>query len=150
GTEGLNHGHLFRATCEKYGWGLEVSNASLDPINAYQKLEGDLEAERIYQKVKNLLKLAGSSNPHEAELATIQANELLLKYNLEKSDHFEKDETLFYIHRILGQKRKSARLSAIYDIIKHFMVRPVLRYTKDEVCLEITGTKTNIELSDYV
>lgn len=150
GSEGLNHGFLFKGICEKYGWDSEVSNTSLDPISAYQKLEGDLEAERIYQKIKNLLKLAGSSNPHEAELATIKANKLLLKYNLEKSDHFEKDETLFYVHRILTQKRKSAKLSAIYDMIKHFMVKPVLRYSQDEVSIEITGTKTNIELSDYV
>src|SRR5690606_34918991 len=108
------------------------------------------EAEKVYSKIKNLLKLATSSNPHEAELATLKANQLLIKYNLTHSDYLQNDEALFYVHRILSQKKKSAKLSAIYDIIKHFMVRPVLRYTKKGVYLEITGTKTNIELSDYI
>lgn len=148
--DGLNHGENFKKTCEKYGFNSEVSKASMNPSLEYQKLEGDLEAEKIYQKIKNLLKLASSSNPHEASLATLKANQLLLKYNLSHADYFEQDSALFYVHRILSQKKKSAKLSAIYDIIKHFMVRPVLRYTKNEVCLEITGTKTNIDLSDYV
>ena len=39
---------------------------------------------------------------------------------------------------------------AIYDILKHFMVRPILSYGKGQVCLEATGTKANIELADYI
>lgn len=150
GEEALNHGEFFKLICQRYNWESEVSKASMNPSEEYQRLEGDLEAEKVYQKVKNLFKLATSSNRHEAELATLKANQLLIKYNLSNMGILEDDESLFYVHRLMIQKKKNAKLSAIYDIIKHFMVKPVLSYTKNDVALEISGTKTNIELAEYV
>ena len=150
GEKALNHGAYFQEICQRHQWDSQVSKTSLDPQEAYTLIEGDLEAEKVYQKVKNLFKLATSSNQHEAELATLKANQLLIKYNLSHIESLEDDESLFYVHRLMSQKKKNAKLSVIYDIIKHFMVKPVLSYTKNDVALEISGTKTNIELAEYV
>src|SRR5690606_4301308 len=109
----------------RYHWDSDISKASMNPALEYSRLEGDLEAEKVYHKVKNLFKLATSSNRHEAELATLKANQLLIKYNLSHLDALEDDDNLFYVHRLMSQKKKNAKLSAIYEIIKHFMVKPV-------------------------
>jgi hypothetical protein len=61
-----------------------------------------------------------------------------------------KEDNEFYIHRLLTSKRKDAKISTIYDILKHFMVKPILSYGKNEVCIEVTGHKLNIELAEYV
>ncbi|MCO4756280.1 MAG: hypothetical protein KC478_17500, partial [Bacteriovoracaceae bacterium] len=79
---------------------------------------------------------------------TIKANKLLLKHNLDYSN-ISTSET-YYVKKVLTQKRKDARLSTIYDILRHFMVRPILTYSKKEVSIEVTGTKTNLELAEYV
>lgn len=143
----LPHGREFKSVCQMYGWPEEVSKASIN-IDVANLVEGDLASEKILNKVKNLFKLAGSSNPHEAELATLKANQLLLKHNLNYTK-ISSDEYL-YVKKVLRQKRKDAKLSAIYDILRHFMVRPILSYGKKEVSLEVTGTKTNLELAEYV
>lgn len=144
-----HHGEEYNSVCTKYNWPKEVSEASLNLKAANENLVGDLNAEKIMTKIKNLLKLASSDNPHEAELATIKANQLLLKYNLEMVDP-SLDEQTYYVHKVLTYKRKNAKMGTIYSILKHFMVSPVLNYSKGEVSLEVTGLKTNIELADYV
>lgn len=142
------HGDEFQEVCRLFNWPKAVSEASLNLQFANESLEGDLKTEKIIRKVKSLLKLAESSNEHEAQLATVKANQLLLKHNLEYFNSTS-DETL-YVHKVIVAKRKNAKMTAIYDILKHFMVRPILSYGKKQVALEVTGSKMNIELADYV
>ena len=142
------HGEEYRNICHHYSWGENVYKASANLEQLNSNLEGDLNAEKIIDKIKKLLKLASSENEHESQAATIKANELLLKYNLNLIES-ESFETL-YVDKLIIQKRKSAKLIAIYDMIKHFMVTPILSYGKGQVALEATGTKANIELAHYV
>lgn len=147
---GLNlmpHGREFKLICERHGWPSEISKASMN-VELANLTEGDTKSEKTLSKVKNLLKLAESSNPHEAELATLKANQLLLKHNLKYAQTFS-DEKL-YVKVLMTQKRRNAKIGAVYDILRHFMVRPVLSYGKNKVSLEATGSKTNLELADYV
>lgn len=140
------HGKEFQKTCQDFGWSQLVSKASLNIAD--QELYYEVEKkDKLMAKVKRLLKLAESDNQHEAELATLKANQLLLKYNLEMEPTV--DWTL-YSHTVLKGARRSAKLAAIYDILKHFLVAPVFIYGKNEVQLEVTGTKENIELADYI
>lgn len=143
----MPHGREFKLVCERHGWPSEISKASMN-IDLANLSEGDIASEKTLAKVKNLLKLAESSNPHEAELATLKANQLLLKHNLRYTEAHE-DEKL-YVKGLMTQKRRNAKIGAVYDILRHFMVRPVLSYGKNQVTLEATGTKTNLELADYV
>lgn len=140
------HGKEFRSVCEKYGFPENVVAATMDLEKENISKEGDLRSERILEKVKKLLSLAQSENAHEAELATVKANELLLRHNL---DYVETEETL-YLDRLLPRTRKDDKLSAIYEILRHFIVRPVISQGKGTVCLEVTGTRTNVLLARYV
>lgn len=147
GIEVKPHGQEFLSICKQYQWPSHVSHASANLENLNQ-IEGDLAAENLISKVKKLLKLAQSENEYESQAATIKANQLILKYNLNLLKA-EKFETL-YVEKLMIQKRRSAKLMATYDILKHFMVRPILNYAKGQVTLEVTGSKANIELSSYI
>lgn len=141
------HGSEFKHVCELFNWPDEIKKASMnfEIANANAK---SFHSEKILNKVKNLLKLAESSNAHEAELATLKANQLLIKHNLEFSEINSDQE--FFVTKLLSRKRKDAKISCIYDILKHFMVKPIISYGKNEVCIEVTGNKTNIELAQYI
>lgn len=54
------------------------------------------------------------------------------------------------MERVLLQKKKNAKMSAISEILKHFLVRPVISFGKGMCCLEITGTKINVQLATYI
>jgi hypothetical protein len=141
------HGAEFKHVCDLYGWPDEIKKASMD-FELENSKKAAFHSEKVLNKVKNLLKLAESSNPHESELATIKANQLLIKHNLEVANINTENE--YYVHRLLTRKRKDAKISTIYDILKHFMVRPILSYGKNEVCIEVTGKRMNIELAEYI
>lgn len=143
-----HHGAEFKSVCKRFNWGNDISHASADIETQNNKVEGDLKSEKVITKIKNLLKLANSENQHEAELATLKANQLLLKHNIQNLNNDQ--SCTYYVTNVFHAKRKNAKLSAIYSILKHFMVKPVLNYTKNGVLLEVTGTKYNVELADYV
>ncbi len=145
--EVASHGSEFKEVCRHYGFPSEVSAATIDLAKANETKEGDLASERVLEKVKKLLQLAQSSNVHEAELATIKANELLLRHNLDKVN--ETDE-IIYLDRVLIQSRKDAKLTAIYEIIRHFVVKPVISFGKNSCALEVSGSLTNVRLARYV
>lgn len=141
------HGAEFHAVCERFGFPKEVAEATLNLEASNLSKEGDLQSERVLEKVKKLLSLAQSSNAHEAELATMKANDLLLRHNLE---YTSKTDEPIYLDRLLMRKRKDTKISAIYSILKHFIVKPVISQGKDSCCLEVSGSLTNVKLAGYV
>ena len=143
----LPHGPEFHSVCEQFGFPKEVSKATLNLEEGNLSKEGDLESEKILEKVKKLLSLAQSSNSHEAELATMKANDLLLRHNL---DYLKDRQEPIYMDRLLMRKRKDSKLSAIYSILKHFIVRPVISQGRSACCLEVSGTLTNVKLAGYI
>lgn len=141
------HGIEFKETCRSFGFPEDIAAATLHLEESNLSKEGDLDSEKVLEKVKKLLQLAQSSNSHEAELATVKANQLLLRHNLERvTDPVES----IYMDRLLEQTRKDAKLTAIYDILRHFVVKPVLSFGKNTCCLEVSGTLTNVKLARYV
>lgn len=143
------HGMEFKQTCRQYGFPDEIAEATMNLDQANLTKEGDIDSERILEKVKKLLQLAQSSNTHEAELATVKANALLLRYNLDHVNLKNQDEPI-YLERVLVQKRKDAKISAIYDMLRHFIVKPVISFGKNTCCLEVSGPLTNVKLAIYV
>lgn len=144
-----SHGPEFRDTCRRYGFSDEVAYATMNLEKANVEKQGDLDSERVLEKVKKLLQLAQSSNAHEAELATIKANALLLRHNLDHLHDHQDDEPI-YLERVLRQKRKDTKISAIYDMLRHFIVKPVISYGKNSCCLEVSGNLTNVKLAVYI
>lgn len=141
------HGKEFQEVCKRFGFPTEISKATMDIDESNLSKEGDLHSEKILDKVKKLLSLSQSSNAHEAEMATLKANEILLRHNL---DSIKEVEEPIFMDRLLMRKRKDSKLTAIYSIIKHFIVRPVISQGKDSCCLEVSGQLTNVKLASYV
>ncbi len=141
------HGEEFRTVCRNFGFPPEIAAATMDLEASNLSKEGDLESEKIISKVKKLLELAQSSNVHEAELATLKANELLLRHNLQ---FVKQDQGPVYLNRVMLQTRKDAKLLAVIEILKHFMVKTVISHGKRTCCIEVSGTRTNVTLATYV
>lgn len=147
GDQVMDHGPEYRKVCKQYGFSEDVALSRMDVSEANDAKEGDLVSEKILDKVKKLLKLAQSSNAHESELATVKANELLLRHNIEMIG--EKSETI-YIDRVLIQKKKTPKLRAIYHILGNFVVRVVVNKNDRNCCLEVSGSRTNVMLARYI
>lgn len=147
------HGPEFRQMCRDYGWGEEVFRATsnLDNENAQAVLARE---DWVLEKVKKLLALAQSQNAHEKEAATIKANELLTKYNLDHartmigSAQFEAEEICQV--RAISFPKTNQKYLAISSILKHFFVYPVLCRYPGKTYLEVSGTRTNVEIAVYV
>jgi hypothetical protein len=138
------HGLEFRSLCQSFGWSDEVA---LSQADLFTEIEGDLKADALIEKVKKLLALASSDNPHEAELATIKANQLILKHHLSRS---ELDDEKIYIKTLVESPKRNALMMALYEILSHFMVRPILNLGQGRASLEVAGNKDQIELADYI
>lgn len=141
------HDQEYRAICSKFGWGDSVflSKSNLEVSNL--KVEGDLKTEALINKVQKLLSLADSSNTHESELATIKANQLIVKHNLQYIESVDDEACLL---RVCEASRNNSKLQAIYDILTTFMVQPVFNHGKKGIYLEVIGSRTNVALADYV
>jgi hypothetical protein len=85
---------------------------------------------------------------HEAELATIKANNLILAHNLERLD--QKPDDLTYLKRVISGKKSTGKIRAIYEILKQFFVYPVFNYAQGVFYLEVIGSLENVEIADYV
>lgn len=146
GEASTPHGVEYKAICQRYGWYEEVQAASGD-LPSVQKV-GDLRADAVIEKVKKLLALASSSNPHESELATLKANQLILRHHLDRSRLGDQRELC--VVTVMSAPKKNALMTAIYEILTHFLVKPILFYGRQEVRLEAAGTREQIELAQYV
>jgi len=142
------HGFEFRKICQRFGWSEEISGATFNILAENEKIEGDLPSERVIEKVKKLLLLSQSPNLHEAELATIKANNLILAHNLERLD--QKPDDLTYLKRVISGKKSTGKIRAIYEILKQFFVYPVFNYAQGVFYLEVIGSRENVEIADYV
>ncbi len=141
------HGPEFHDICKQFGFSPDVARATMDVPESNHSKEGDLASEKVLEKVKKLLQLAQSSNTHEADLATVKANSLLLRHNLE---FIHNEDEPIYVDRFLHRARKDSKLMAIMSILRHFIVRPVLNVGGKSCCIEVSGTLTNVKLARYV
>ena len=152
GYDILDHGPEFRIVCKRYGWGKEVQAAEDDFsfLDEGEKRE-TLPDEKVIQKVKKLMSLAKSGNLHEAELATVKANQLLLRHNLEEIDakNFH-DESTTYVENILKSRQLNGKIRAIISILETFYVYPICNYGVDVMYVQVIGNKTSVVLAEYV
>lgn len=143
------HGQAFRRVCEARG--IDASAAGL-PRAAQQ----DGERTKRIDQVTKLLRLAKSSDAHEAAAATSAAQRLMLKYNLTE---LESGPRHGYSHRHLGHP--TGRVTEAERILacilgEHFFVQVIWVSVyrpfdeKRGSVLEICGTPENLELASFV
>lgn len=145
-----HHGIEYKEICKKFGWGKDVYLSQTNIELQNEKIEGDIISEKVISKVKKLLQLASSDNQHEAELATIKANELLISHNISKLHIKAEQEDTVYVNRVIQGKRILAKHRAIHRILETFLVRPIFSTSSGNFYLEVTGDKVNVELANYV
>jgi hypothetical protein len=146
----IMHGEEFKNICRSYSWDQEVERAYGNVVLENEKIEGDLKTEKLLERLKKLLALTSSDNPHERELATLKANQLLLEHNLDMTRQTHVDDETVYVKRVLEATRKQAKHVVIYEILKTFFVSPVFNHGRGVFYLEVIGDKTSVELAEYV
>lgn len=142
------HGTEFRAYCQQMGWGEEVYRAA-SILESNEAIPESNESS-VCRKIRKLMALATSSNPHEAELAMIKSQQLLLKHNIDSNYLHDEKEEKIYLKRIMKQKKRNAKMRAIAHILETFFVNTVYMKTDEFIYLEILGDAVNIEIAEYV
>jgi hypothetical protein len=142
------HGPAFQSICDKYHLPANVHSASMDIRAENDAIEGELASEEVIAKIQKLMSLAASDNENEAALATLRANELMVKYNLDTiaAAGAAGGELEYCVKLVLPSKRSTPRLAAIARILREFFVYPIT--TKDG--LEVTGTWANVDNAEYI
>ena len=148
GMDDRVHGAQFQATCDAYNLAAEVRRASGDICADNDAIAGELKNEAVIAKFQKLMSLADSDNQHEAALAILRANELMLRHNLDAATatNASRGEIEYCVKVVIPYKRSSPRRSAIAEILSEFLVYPV----HASEGLEVTGTRANVEHAEYV
>ncbi len=142
------HSAEFIAICRRLGWNEEVYRAALSL--QYENIGPEAAESAILRKVKKLMALAKSSNLHEAELAMVKSQQLLVEHQLSFDDAlFDHDEKIC-LKRILKQKKENAKMRAIARILDTFFVSCVYSRGGEYTYLEISGRVVNVEIAEYV
>ena len=142
------HGHAFRSVCQERG--IDAKAAGLPQSGTV-----DDEQQQVLGRIAKLLKLAQSSNIHEAETAMSVAQRLMLKYNLEHAmEPATRGYRFVHLGSPTGRVGESDRLLAAL-LSEHFFVEviwvPVWRPLEGKrgSVLEVCGTEENVELARY-
>ena len=151
------HGPTFRRVCAERGIdgraaGSPCAAAPVDP-NAPG---ADPGVDRVLDRIRKLLALAGSPNQHEAEIAMRKAHELMLRHNVEATAARVEQS---YEVRHLGDpgKRGNRVESDIAGLLLEFFFVKVIRVPifvprlgKAGAVYEIAGTRANVEMASHV
>lgn len=142
------HGREFQEFCLRMRWSEEVRKATTcldDHINMPVADEN-----HILRKVQKLMALATSHNKHEAELAMIKSQQLLLKHNIDVKNIEDQEDEKIFLKRILKQKKENAKLRSIAKILETFFVNTIYNHKEGCIYLEVIGSATNVEIAEYV
>ena len=142
------HGPSFQRVCAERGIDARAAGAPLP--------SEDPEGERVLEKIRKLLALAGSANEHEAEIAMRRAHELMLRHNIEQA---KSTTASAYEVRQLGepQKRASGVDLDIVGLLTEFFFVEVIRVPvyvpgtgEHADVFEVIGTGANIDMALHV
>jgi hypothetical protein len=154
------HGATFRRICAERGIDARAAGSpcAAPPIEGAARGEaaGDPGADRVLERIRKLLALAGSPNQHEAEIAMRKAHELMLRHNIEATAaRVDRD----YEVRHLGDpsKRGTRAESEVAGLLLEFFFVKVIRVPvylprlgKSGSVYEIAGTRANVEMASHV
>jgi len=154
------HGETFRRVCAERGIDARAAGNPIpaDPASpdGAAGSQADPAADRVLDRIRKLLALAGSPNQHEAETAMRKAHELMLRHNVEvAATHVERS----YEVRHLGDPtRRGTRVeSEIACLLAELFFVKVIRVPvyvarlgKSGQVYEIAGTRANVEMASHV
>jgi hypothetical protein len=143
------HGETFRRVCADFD--IDARAAGAPVVTATLT---DVEGDRVLERIRKLLALAGSDNQHEAELAMQKAHALMLRHNLAAIAA----ERTFYVRQLGGTQQRVDRLeSAILGLLAElFFVKVIIlpvyspRLGVRTKAYELSGTRPNVEMAEHV
>ena len=152
------HGETFRRVCADRGIDARAAGAP-DPARA--DADGGADAtDRVLDRIRKLLALAGSPNQHEAEIAMRKAHELMLRHNVELSAARAGGSVEHsYEVRHLGdpEKRGTRVESEIAGLLSEVFFVKVIRLpvyiprlARSGLVYEVAGTRANVEMAAHV
>ena len=107
--------------------------------------------DQLLEKIKKLLALSNSSNPHEAATALLRAQKLMEKYNIEKDSLIDDDISFIEVTPIKGLKAINLNRDIGAIISKAFGVETI--YVSNKRSLEkimFFGAKDILESCEYI
>ncbi len=143
------HGETFRRVCAERGIDMRAAGP---PVPA----AGQVEIDRVLDRIRKLLALAGSPNLHEAQAAMRRAHELMLRHNIEAVG--ASAERSFEIRHLGDPLRRTTRVQAdVAGLVSEFFFVEVIRipvylprHGKRGFVYEISGTRANVEMASHV
>ncbi len=149
------HGELFQKVCEERGIDGKAAGA---PVAAEpgEGAEGGGEIDKVLERIRKLLALAGSQNQHEAELAMKKAHELMLRHNIEMT-RAKANDSYCVAHLGDPDKRGNRVEDAVMALLTEYFFVKVIRIPvyiplkgKRGGVFEIVGTRANVEMAKHV
>ncbi len=152
-----SHGPLFQYWCKVIGAnpGASGNYRSLEDRVWGKDDESDKD-DKIMLKVKKLMSLASSANQHEAQAAAAKAGELITRYNIDmiRQDKERGFESIIITEPSLKVSQACSYAASILNRFYFVRVIWIYIYIPEKErwgkALEISGTPTNIKISDYV
>lgn len=163
------HGETFRRVCAERGIdpcavgdaapttststaGAGIGGAELGDAAA----RADRDSERILERIRKLLALAGSPNQHEAEIAMRKAHELMLRHNIESAG--ARIEHSYEVRHLGDPEKRGTRVdAAVAGLLSEFFFVKVIRVPvylprlgRSGLVYEIAGTRANVEMASHV
>jgi hypothetical protein len=146
------HGDTFRRVCAERGIDARAAGA---PAPAAPGPDGDA-GERVLDRIRKLLALAGSPNQHEAEIAMRKAHELMLRHNVEVAA--ARVERSYEVRHLGDPHRRRTRVeSDLAALLSELFFVKVIRVPiylpqrgKSGIVYEIAGTHANVEMACHV
>jgi len=147
------HGETFRRVCAERGIDARAAGSPVvDPAAA----STDPRADRILERIRKLLALAGSPNQHEAEIAMRKAHELMLRHNIEETA--TRVERNYEVRHLGDPHKRGTRVdSDVAGLLSEFFFVKVIRVPvylprlgKSGRVYEIAGTHANVEMASHV
>jgi hypothetical protein len=150
-NQDLGHGKYYHDICRKFSWGKEVyqSKINIELINTCNIIK-DNNFENIFSKIKKLYALSSSENKHEAENATVMANNLINKYNLKNLDNDNDMENDVVLINILESTRSNIKQRIIVKILNEFLVNSFINQGQKSTYISIIGEASNVKIAEYI
>jgi hypothetical protein len=149
------HGPAFREACRLFRANPEATVETV-PLDVLVTNGRHTLADSLLLRIRKLMALSKSSNPHEAEAAMIKAHQLIRRYNLDLLTDDEKRGFLsvFAGKPTLRHRREDYHLGALlrdfYFVTGIWVPAYVIDKERTGTVLELSGTVENIRIATYV
>jgi hypothetical protein len=150
------HGPTFQRVCAERGIDARAAGSPCAAAPVDGASAEDPGADRILERIRKLLALAGSPNQHEAEMAMRKAHELMLRHNIEVTA--ARAERNYEVRHLGDAGKRGTRVeSEVAGLLLEFFFVKVIRVPvylpltgKSGSVYEIAGTHANVEMASHV